>query len=88
MCCASFVFCPLHLCHLWKLNTPPPGASTAPTAPTLSLNFFIFLFLEVSHAAVLHFLLFSLLFPPYFKSCLFAHLFTFCHTFISFWCSY
>nr|DAQ52372.1 MAG TPA: hypothetical protein [Caudoviricetes sp.] len=31
----------------------------------------------MSHAAVLHFLLFSLLFPPYFRNRLFAHLFAF-----------
>lgn len=83
-----FRFCPLYLCRLWELNTHPPRSPTAPTAPTLSLNFLFFYFSEVSHAAVLHFLLFSLLFPPYFKSRLFAHLFAFCRTFISFLCSY
>lgn len=66
----------------------PPGLPPHPPHPPFPLIFYFFYFSEVSHAAVLHFLLFSLLFPPYFKSRLFAHLFAFCHTFISFSCSY
>ena len=79
----------LYLCRLWELNTPPPpGLPPHPPHPLFPLIFYFFYFSEVSHAAVLHFLLFSLLFPPYFRNRLFAHLFAFCHTFISFLCSY
>lgn len=66
----------------------PPGLPPCPPHPPFPLIFYFFYFSEVSHAAVLHFLLFSLLFPPYFRNRLFAHLFAFCRTFISFLCSY
>ena len=88
MCYVSFLLCPCTFCRLCELNTHPPGLPPHPPHPPFPLIFYFFYFSEVSHAAVLHFLLFSLLFPPYFKSCLFARLFAFCRTFISFLCSY
>ena len=63
----------LYLCRLCELNTHPPGIPPHPPHPPFPLIFYFFYFSEVSHAAVLHFLLFSLLFQPYFKSCLFAY---------------
>lgn len=61
MCYASFLLCPLYLCRLWELNTPPPRTPTVPTAPTLSLNFFFLFFGGVTRSGLSLFIIFIII---------------------------